>query len=251
MIAVIIIIGLTLGSFVNVLIHRLPEKQSLIRPPSSCSACGKTIRFYDNIPLLSYFILRGKCRECDAPISWRYPVIEGLTALFIVGLYVKYGWSTQMITYSVLVVFLTAISVIDIDRGLILNRLILPGCILGIAFTLGLQVETWTSMMLGGLLGGLAVWLIAAGGKLLFRNDSLGMGDVKLLVLIGIYVGFPDVFLCLFFGIFIAGIFIIIGMALHKIRLGDTIPFGPFIALGSLAYLYWGETLLRWYLGRF
>lgn len=251
MLYIIIIFGLVLGSFVNVLIHRLPEKQSLIRPGSHCPECGKSIRFYDNIPLLSYLLLRGKCRDCGKSISWRYPFVEMLTALCTVALYLKYGWSVQFLTYTLFVTFLIAISMIDIDRGLILNKLILPGCILGIIFTLVLQVETWSDVLIGGLSGGLIVFIIGWIGKWLFKKDSLGMGDVKLLILIGIYVGFPDVLMCLFFGILAAGIFIITGMALRKIHLGDTIPFGPFIAIGSLTYLLWGEQILRWYAGRF
>ena len=251
MIIVIIIIGLAMGSFINVLIHRLPDGQSLFRPGSHCPDCGKPIRFYDNIPVISFLVLRAKCRDCGNAISVRYPLVEALTAICFIALYLRYGWSTQMITYSILVTFLITISYIDIDRGLILNKLILPGCILGIVLTLGLQVETWTDVLLGGVSGGLIVWIIGWIGKLLFKKDSLGMGDVKLLILIGVYVGFPDVAVCLFFGIFAAGIFIITGMALQKLHLGDTIPFGPFIAIGSLAYLLWGEMLLRWYVGRF
>ena len=249
--AVVAIFGLILGSFLNVVIHRLPLKGSLIRPASHCPSCSKAIRFYDNIPLVSYIILRGRCRACGARIPLRYPMVEGLTALLLVLLYIRYGMTGEWVAYSVLVLFLIPISFIDLDKKLILNRLTVPCFILGIVLVLGLHVETWTQALLGAVLGGLIVLLIAAMGKLIFKKESMGMGDVKLLVAIGVYVGFPGVALSLFFGVFIAAVVIVGGMSLRKLRLGDIIPFGPFIALGTLVYLLWGESILNWYMGRF
>ena len=218
---------------------------------SSCPSCEKPIRFFDNIPLISFIILRGRCRQCGIPISWRYPLVEALTALCLAALFLKYGLSAEFVTYGVLVLFLIPISFIDLDKGLILNKLTIPCFILGILLVLGFQVETLKNGLLGAVGGGVIVWIISGMGKLLFRKESMGMGDVKLLVMIGVYTGFPDVALCLFFGIFIAAILIIGGMVLKKLRLGDTIPFGPFIAMGTLVYLLWGESILGWYLGRF
>ena len=250
-IAVIALFGLVFGSFINVVIHRLPEGRSVVTPGSSCPSCRKPIRFYDNIPLVSFIVLRGRCRQCGQSISWRYPLVELFTACCLLALYFKYGLSAEFAAYGILTLFLIPIGVIDMYRGLILNRLTIPCCILGILLILGLQVETWKQVVLGAVSGGLIVWIIGLIGNLIFRKESMGMGDVKLLVLIGVYVGFPEVAICLFFGIFLAAVVILSGMAFRKLTLGDTIPFGPFIALGALVYLLWGESILGWYLGRF
>ena len=241
-------LGLIFGSFFNVLIYRLPRKLSIIKPGSQCVHCNQSIPFYDNIPVLSYLFLRGRCRFCHVKISWRYPLVESLTALCLILLFLKYGWSAQTFVYSLLILFLIPISFIDVDNGLILNRLTVPGFILGLTVTLGLQFEIWHKFVLGALFGGFLVLSIGYLGKLIFRKESMGMGDVKLLVMIGIYVGFPYVGICLFYGILSASIFIIFGMILKKIRLGDTIPFGPFIAIGTLAHLLLGDIFINWYI---
>lgn len=251
MIFLVAIFGLIMGSFLNVAIYRLPRGLSLVTPRSHCPSCGKPIKFYDNIPLISYILLRGRCRECGAHISWRYPLVEGLTALCLAALFLEYGLSVKWVTYSVLTLFLIPISFIDVEKGLILNKLTIPCFILGILLVLAFQIETWKDALLGALIGGAVMWLIAVLGKLLFKKESLGMGDVKLLVMIGVYVGFPDVLISLFFGVLAAAIFILGGFILKKLRFGNTIPFGPFIAIGTLVYLVWGGAILNWYAGLF
>jgi len=251
MIAAVLVLGLIMGSFLNVVIYRLPRGLSLVTPRSHCPSCGKPIKFYDNIPLISYILLRGRCRECGAPISWRYPLVEGLTALCLALLFLKYGLSVKWVTYSVLTLFLIPISFIDVEKGLILNKLTIPCFIFGILFVLAFQIETWKDALFGAVIGGAVMWLIAVLGKLLFKKESLGMGDVKLLVMIGAYVGFPDVLISLFLGVLAAAIFILGGVILKKLRFGSTIPFGPFIAIGTLVYLVWGGAILNWYAGLF
>ncbi|MBN2030875.1 prepilin peptidase [bacterium] len=245
----IFLFGLIFGSFLNVVIYRLQQGLSIVFPGSSCPACKKPIRFYDNIPLLSYILLKGRCRQCGSSISWRYPFVEGLTALCLSALFFKYGLSFQFLNYGILVLFLIPISFIDIDKGLILNKLTIPCFILGVGLVLGFQFETWENSLFGAVGGGGIVWLMGFMGKMLFRKESLGFGDVKLLVTIGVYVGFPEVAICLFLGICIAGIFIFGGLILKKLSFGNTIPFGPFIALGTLVYLIWGPSLVNWYMG--
>lgn len=248
---IVALFGFIVGSFLNVVIHRLPDGRSLIHPRSRCPRCENPIRFYDNIPVLSFLILRGRCRDCREPISWRYPLVEILTALCLLGLYWRYGLSPQFACYGLLILFLIPIAIIDLDRGLILNRLTIPGFILGLPLVLLLHIETWWNVLIGAAGGGLIVWLIGLLGRAMFRKESLGMGDIKLIVMIGVYVGFPEVIISLFFGVVAAAITIFIGMSLRKIRLGDTLPFGPFIAVGSLVYLMWGEPILAWYRGLF
>ena len=245
------VLGLVLGSFLNVVIYRLPRGLSLIHPGSHCPSCENPIRFYDNIPLVSFVVLRGRCRRCGSRIGWRYPFVEVLTGLCFVALFLRYGWTAQMAAYGVLMLFLIPISFIDLDKGLILNKLTIPGFILGVCLVLGLQIENWKDVLLGVLGGGGIGWLIGRLGKLLFRKESLGMGDIKLLVMIGVYVGFPEIGICLFLGVLVAAVVMCWGMVFRKFRLGDTIPFGPFIALGTLVFLLWGESILDWYLGWF
>ncbi len=245
----IFLLGLILGSFLNVVIYRLQRGLSIVFPGSSCPVCKKPIRFYDNIPLLSYILLKGRCRQCGSSISWRYPFVEGLTALCLLALYLKYGITFQFLSYGILILFLIPISFIDIDKGLVLNKLTILCFILGVLLILGFQIETWKNSLFGAIGGGGIIWLMGVLGKMIFRKDSLGFGDVKLLVTIGVYVGFPEVAMCLFLGICIAGVFIFGGLILKKLSLGNTIPFGPFIALGTLVYLIWGPSLVNWYLG--
>lgn len=248
MIIMAAIAGLIFGSFLNVVIYRLPEGMSLSKPRSYCTACKRPVAFYDNIPVISYLLLGGKCRHCGVKISWRYPFIELLTAFCLAILFARYGLTPQFGVYSVLTLFLIPISVIDFDRGLILNRLTIAGFILGVPLVIGLQVETWSQVLIGAIGSGLIVLMIGMVGKILFKKDSMGMGDVKLLVLIGAYIGLDGAAISLFLGILIAGIVILGGMALKKLSLGDTIPFGPFIAVGTLVYLTVGEKIIEWYL---
>ena len=151
----------------------------------------------------------------------------------------------------ILVLFLIPISFIDIDNGLILNRLTIPGFILGLVLVVGLQIEIWYMAVLGALFGGFLILTISLLGRLLFRKESMGVGDLKLLVMIGVYVGFPYAALCLFFGVLAASLFIFYGIIFKKIRIGDTIPFGPFIAIGTLVHLLFGEFIINSYLGLF
>ncbi len=248
MIGFITCTSLALGSFLNVVIYRLPRSISLIRPRSHCTVCKSVIPFYDNIPILSYLILRGHCRFCHTPIHWRYPLIEGLTALMFLALYWKYGLSLDFIRYSILVLFLIPMSVIDIDRGLILNVLVFPAIILGLLFILIFQIEKLPDALLGGVGSGFAVFLIGLAGNWMFRKDSLGMGDVKLIVLIGIYLGFPETLIAFFFGVVLAAFFIVPGLVFRRMKLGGTIPFGPFIAGGTLVHLLFGEQIIQWYI---
>jgi leader peptidase (prepilin peptidase)/N-methyltransferase len=251
MLTLVLIIGLILGSFLNVVIHRLPQGQSIVWPGSRCPSCLNLIRPYDNIPIVSYILLGGRCRFCQASISWRYPLIEGLTAICLGALYLRYDLSGQFWVYGMLTLFLIPLSFIDLDHGILPNKLTIPGFILGLFLGMILQIEAWTSIAIGALFGGGIMFLISLMGKMLFHKESLGMGDVKLLVMIGVYVGFPWIGVCLFFGILIAALVILISVLRKKLRFGNTIPFGPFIAIGTLVFLLWGDIIVRTYLSLF
>jgi leader peptidase (prepilin peptidase)/N-methyltransferase len=241
-------LGLVLGSFLNVVIARLPEKQSLAFPGSHCPACGKPIRFYDNIPLLSFILLGGRCRDCRARISWRYPAVEAVTALVLAALFLTYGLKAQTVVYGILSLHLIAIAFIDARLGIIPNALVVSGGVLGAVLVPALQVEKWTTALLGAASGAALMLAIAGLGRLFLKKESMGMGDIKLYGMIGLYVGFPDVVVTLFFAVYAAAVFIGVGLALRKIKLRDAIPFGPFIAIGTLVFLVWGRAIVGWYL---
>jgi leader peptidase (prepilin peptidase)/N-methyltransferase len=247
----IILFSLSVGSFLNVVIHRLPLGQSLVSPGSTCPACKNGIRFYDNIPLFSFLILDGKCRRCRAQIPLRYPIVEGLTALIIMSLFVVYGWSAQFWAYGLLAFFLIPISFIDLETGFIPDKLTIPAFIIGIFFSVLFQIVNWKSALIGAVSGGALLLLLMMAGKRIMKKDAMGMGDVKLLVMIGVYVGFPAVWISLFLGSLAAGIAIVVGLILKKVDLKGSIPFGPFIAIGTIAYLLVGERLIAWYQGLF
>ncbi|MBN2414435.1 prepilin peptidase [bacterium] len=247
MVLYVFIMGLVVGSFLNVVICRLPRGESVVFPPSHCPACDARIKLYDNIPLVSYLLLGGKCRSCRARISLRYPLVELLTALAVTALFIKYGTGWDFWRSAVLLLFLVPVAFIDWDTQLVLNKLTLPGFITGALMVLIFQTEMWLRALLGAVSGGLVVLLLAALGKAVFRKDSIGFGDVKLLVLIGVFAGFPDVLICLVFGIFAASIYIVSGMIMKKITMGDIIPFGPFLAIGTLVYFLAGSEVMQWY----
>jgi len=243
----LVIFGLIIGSFLNVVIYRLPKDQSLLGPRSQCPSCSTLIRFYDNVPVISFILLRRKCRQCGARISWRYPLVELLTALLIVLMAVRYGFNIELIKYSILCLVLIPISFIDWDEKIIPNWLSFTGFIAGVAITLIFQIEMWLFMLLGMASGGMLMISLMILGKLVFRKEAMGMGDVKLLIMIGTYVGVAGVFATVYLAAAIALVTLAIPMILKKIKLGDQIPFGPFLAMGSLLYLLIGTDLLHWY----
>jgi leader peptidase (prepilin peptidase)/N-methyltransferase len=242
---IIFILGLILGSFFNVVIHRLPREESIVRPRSRCPRCGTPIHFYDNVPLLSYALLKGRCRSCGAPISIQYPLIELGTAIALVAVAIRYGFSEQTLIFGVLILFLIPIAVIDFHTRLILNKLTLPGLIAGTVLICLLAPERWKEIPFGALGGGLILLFFALIGKWVFKKESIGMGDVKLVMMVGAFLGFPEVWIAFYFGAAIAMVYILSGLIFKRIRFGDMIPFGPFIALGTVVFVLWGDSIER------
>lgn len=244
----IFISGLITGSFLNVVISRLPNDESIISPGSHCPNCSHPVRIFDNIPVISYLILRGKCRDCKHPISIQYPLIELLTGIVLVALFWVDGWTVPFLSHFILALFLIPIAWIDLKTCLILNVLTVPVFILGLILALVFQIENILNLLLGMAAGGGILFFFGFLGKILFKKDSMGMGDVKLMMVVGIFIGFPAVLISLLFGVYLAAVVILIGMVLRKMKLGDTIPFGPFLALGTLVYLLWGNAIVQGYL---
>jgi len=255
----IFIFGLIIGSFLNVCIYRIPRSKSIISPGSFCPLCGKPIAIRDNIPVLSYILLRGRCRHCGGKIFLRYPAVELLTGFLFVGAYLKSSYQPVAETFrfpfygglkvSATVLFflstLILVSFIDLEHKIIPNKVILPATGIGILLIL-LSRPAWIlESLIGSLIGGGFLLFIA-----LLRQEGMGGGDIKLGAFMGIFLG-RFTFLALFLG-FLAGAVAGIVLILLKLKTRkDLIPFGPFLALGGAITLFFGPEIVGWYLRAF
>ena len=243
-----IIIGAMVGSFLNVCICRLPKGESIMTPRSHCPQCQTPIRFYDNIPLLSYLLLRGKCRSCRAPISAQYPIVESVTALGSLILFLKFGMSWEYLLYFLFLSALIVITVIDLYHQIIPDVISLPGVGIGLLASLVLPHLKFLNSLTGVLLGGGSLFLVATLYQWFFKREGMGGGDVKLLAMVGAFLGWKAVILTILFSSFIGSITGIIFIAVKGRDLKYAIPFGPFLSLGAVLSLFLGEEIVRWYL---
>lgn len=244
--ALVTVLGLCVGSFLNVCVYRLPRGQSLISPPSRCPACGRSLRWLDNIPVISWVVLRGRCRQCGASISAQYPIIEIVTAL----VWLVIAWLTPdawlLASRLVLATALIVLFMIDLEHQLLPNVITLPGIVIGFAFSLVSGPGPLASLI-GILVGGGVLYAIAAGYYLLRKEEGMGMGDVKMLAMVGAFLGWKAVLLTLvlasFAGAVIGGLLI----AWQRGTLRYALPFGTFLAVGTFVAMLWGEQMLAWY----
>lgn len=242
----IFFLGTVLGSFLNVCIYRLPRKESIVWPGSHCPHCKSSIPIWHNVPIFSYLLLGGKCTNCKAKISFRYPLVEFLTGTLMALIWKVYGPSLPFLQYSILILFLLPISFIDLDCKLILNVLTLPGMIIGLALSLFLKLQAMPLAISGLILGGGFLWLVGVLGKFVFKKDSMGAGDVKLAAMIGAFMG-PHVIIALFLAFFLALPVVAVGLSSGRLQLGSTLPFGPFISFGAVIMICFGQQLLHIY----
>src|SRR5665648_14275 len=248
-IVILSLLGLIVGSFSNVCIYRIPRNESIIFPASHCPKCHKTIRPFDNIPLLSYILLKGRCRHCKSKISIRYPVVEFLTGLTYLIIYLVYGLTIQTLVYIILSSALIIIAFIDLNQQIINDVISLPGIVIGFVISFFVPYISFINSALGVVIGGGIILIIGLAGSVIFKKEAMGGGDVKLAAMIGAFLGWRYIIISLFLGFFLgalAGIFLI--MSKIKKR-EDVIPFGPFIVLGSFITLFWGGQIISWYLG--
>ncbi len=241
--------GLCIGSFLNVIIYRLPLEKSVISPASACPNCGVSIRWYDNIPILGYLILRGKCRHCQSRISLRYPLVELVTGLLALAISLRYGVSWACLFYFIFVAALIAIIFIDFEHQIIPDVITYPGIVVGFISSLVLPNITYSDSLIGIILGGGILYLIALGYLMLARREGMGGGDIKLLAMIGAFLGWQALPFTILSSAFLGSVVGIVAM--HKAG-KDTkmaIPFGPFLSVGAILYLFWGAKITRWYLG--
>lgn len=248
------VFGLIAGSYLNVVIYRVPLRMSTVTPRSRCPACGAPIGALDNLPVLSFLLLRGRCRQCGAGISWRYPLIEAATSLLLVGCYVAFGLSLQALMAAVFGCLMIVLAMIDADHMILPDRITWPGIALGLLFhaalvlRLGLPWRHMLGPLFGGLLGGGLPLAIYGVWWLIRREEGMGLGDAKMMALIGTFLEWKALLVAFFFAVLAGSI---VGLALIR-RSGQgmrtRLPFGTFLALGGLIALFAGPALIGWYL---
>lgn len=243
----IFLFGAVFGSFLNVCIYRLPRKESIVWPGSYCPACKRSIPLWQNIPILSYLFLAGKCKNCKEKIPIIYPVVEILTGVLLIVLWQHYGLTRPFFHYSILVLFLLPISFIDLDTKLILNVLTFPGIIMGLLLAVFTQQISIFQALSGLFLGGGFLWSIGLIGKYVFKQESMGGGDIKLGAMIGVFLG-PKVLIALILAFFLAFPVIAIALGTKRLKIDSTLPFGPFISLGAVVLVCYGQSLFQQYL---
>jgi leader peptidase (prepilin peptidase)/N-methyltransferase len=244
--ATLFALGLCFGSFVNVVIHRLPRGQSIVVPPSSCPQCGHRIRPFDNVPVLSWFLLSGRCRDCRAPIPWRYPAVELAAGLLVVALAAQLGPRAALLPALLFALALLAVALIDWDHRIIPDEISLGGAVVGL-FARGLTLAGVTEGLVGALVGGGALWIVATAYRRATGVDGLGGGDVKLAAMIGAFLGWPGVFLSIFgaaaAGSLAGGVLVLARQAHRRTAL----PFGTFLAPAAVLAGVVGPFVWRWY----
>ena len=246
--------GAIVGSFLNVVILRLPEENSSIAfPPSLCPRCKTTIRWYDNIPLLSYILLRGKCRACGCSISCQYPLVELSTALLTLALYRTFGISYDLFFYFLFTAALLVITFIDLHHQIIPDSISLPGIVIGLAGSFFSSQITWQDALIGAVAGGGFLYAIAFGYLLIRHQEGMGGGDIKLLAMIGAFLGWKSLLFVIFASSLTGSL---VGIVMLLVQRGDSrtrIPFGPFLAVSALAFLFFQKEIMTcwnsWLLG--
>ena len=243
---VIGIFGLAVGSFLNVCIARLPDGKSLWWPGSACPRCGASIGWRDNVPVLSYVALRGRCRACGGPIARMYPLVEVVTSGLFVVTFLRLGWTPELPIGLALVAALITVTGIDLRHQIIPDVITVPGILLGfLANSLAGRVS-WLDSLLGILAGGGIFFVI-----IFLSKGGMGGGDMKLGAMLGAFLGWKVALISLLIAVLSGGGVAAVLLLTRARGRKDPVPFGPFLALGGLAGLLWGETLLAWYVGSF
>jgi len=238
----IFVIGAALGSFLNVVISRLPRHHSLVAPRSRCPSCGTSIAARDNIPLVSFLLLRGRCRTCRKPIGWRYPLVELLTAVLLTALWLREGPTLQFAAAAILVLILVPIFFIDLEHHIVPNALSYPGIVLGLLLAVpqGRFVDAFLTAASAG-----ALFLLIA----LLSRGGMGGGDIKLAVVMGAFLGWPSIAVALLVAFTTGAAVGVVLMATGRRARKDAIPFGPFLALGAVVAWFAASAVITWYLG--
>ncbi len=246
--AILVLLGLAVGSFLNVCIHRLPRDQSLNSPPSRCPSCEYRLRWFDNIPVLSYVLLGGRCRKCRARISIRYPVVELITMVLFIIHGVVFGWSALLVPRLVFACAMVVLFAIDLEHQLLPNVITLPGIVVGLIASAVLPPGI-VDALIGVLIGGGVLWLI---GEAYFRysgHEGMGGGDVKMLAMIGAFLGWKLVLVTLVLSSIAGSVIGLLVIAIRKGGMKYALPYGTFLALGALVASLAGDAIVNWYVG--
>ena len=250
----LIILGAAFGSFLNVVIYRVPAKMSLVKPASHCGSCKTPIKPFDNIPILSYFILGGKCRQCGDSFSSRYPLVEGLTAGLTVWLFIIFGINEKFFMYLILTYLLIAITFVDIDHFIIPNGFVIFGlAVLIIGLPMNWLPIDWEDGVSGAFVFAGFLFAIGLIGQFILKKESIGFGDIKLGLVLGGYLGVEYSVLALYLSFAISAIFVFIMLGSKMISKSQKIPFGPYLAGGTLLSILTttptgGNYILDWYI---
>ncbi len=247
MIGVIFIVGLIFGSFYNVCIYRLPLNQSVIYPPSHCTSCNNRLQAIDLIPVFSFLLLKGRCRHCGEKISIEYMLIELFTGFMFALGYIKFGLTLYLLVYICLISLLIVITFIDLQHQIIPDSALIVALALGLIFTITNISTSFKEAILGMILGGGFFLAVAVLSQLILKKDGLGGGDIKLMGVIGLYLGWRLTVLSILLSIYSGGILGLILILTGIKKRGDYIPFGPFIAIGTAITMFFGNEIINWY----
>lgn len=242
--------GLCIGSFLNVCIHRLPLKQSVVTPRSRCPHCGYLLTWYDNVPLASYAILGGRCRSCRAPISLRYPFVEALTGAIFVWHVIVFGLTPLLAVRLAFACALIVLFAIDLEHQILPDRITLPGIVVGVLCSVVLPPGPIMSLA-GLVVGGGILWGIAELWYRLRKVDAMGFGDVKMLAMVGAFLGLPLVLVTFVLATMMGGVVGVVLIATRRANMATAVPFGTMLAVAALIASVYGDPLLAWYLSRF
>lgn len=267
---VVLVFGLIVGSFLNVCIVRLPRGRSIVSPPSHCPRCKKGIKFYDNIPVVSFLILRGRCRACGEPISWRYPAVELLNGLMYVWTLSEFGIGGEMFLVMAFCSALIVITFIDYDHQIIPDVITLPGMLVGLMLApfvmsvladplpfhlgrllphAGPYLTGFLNSFIGLLFGATPLFAIGWLWEKLRNIEAMGGGDVKLMGMVGSFLGWKGALLTIMLGALAGSVVGITLILLHRHKMDKVIPFGPFLAVGAVMTLFYGYDIISWYVG--
>ena len=238
------VFGAVLGSFLNVCILRLPAELSVVRPGSRCPKCGYELRWYDNIPILSWLLLGGKCRSCRTPISIQYPIIELVTALIWAGFAWWVGPTMELLRGGLFFTLLLGIAMTDAREYIIPDEFSIGGLILGLLLALDGGFHSIGQAILGAVAGFALLYLVAVAGKAMFKEEAMGGGDIKMMAMVGAFTGWTGILLTIFLGSLLGTL---IFVPLHVIGKKKLVPFGVFLALGAAVTYLWGPAIVTWY----
>ena len=239
--------GLILGSFINVCIYRLPRGESVAYPASHCPACQTAIRSYQNIPVISFLFLKGCCGTCGVKISWKYPLVEALHGAAFLFILSQFGSTIETLIYCLFFASLVAVTFIDLSHRIVPDQITLPGMVIGVICSSTVLPTGTISSLIGLFVGGGIFYLVAVLSLAILKKEGMGGGDIKLIAMIGAFLGWKGMLLTIFLAACSGSIIGILLILIQGRDRAEPIPFGPFLALGAVISLFWGNGILAWY----